>query len=191
MTEVCLCGLGFFEHFGIDIRSVTNHLSGGQKFSDWDVFDSIITQVFQTQNEGNILRESKMSLFKAQADLNCQEKLSDDISKIEQTNEDGGVLGTQPDEINANLNTDVSSQDSMSSQDKEFYRLLHRDSQTLENESTVEQNIAAEKLLISWDEIPITTRKNESFLIESPPSPTMKPGTSEQSNISDKNSVKQ
>ena len=135
-----------------------------------------------------------MAVPEAQADLNCQlEKLSDDVSEIEKTNEDGHVLGSQPDQkADANLNNEaVSSQDSISSQDKEFYRLLHRDSQTLENESTVEQNIAAEKLLISWDEIPITTRKNESFLIESPPSPTMKPGTSEQSNISDKNSVKQ
>ena len=132
-----------------------------------------------------------MALSKAKADLNCQlkENLSDDISKIEQTNED--VLGTQSDEVDANLNIDASSQDSISSQDKEFYRLLHRDSQTLENDSTVEQNIAAEKLLISWDEIPITTRKNESPLIESPPSPTMKPETSEQSNILDKNSAKQ
>ena len=135
-----------------------------------------------------------MAVPEAQADLNCQlEKLSDDVSEIEKTNEDGHVLGSQPDQkADANLNNEaVSSQDSISSQDKEFYRLLHRDSQTLENESTVEQNIAAEKLLISWDEIPITTRKNESFLIESPPSPTMKPETSEQSNISDKNSVKQ
>ena len=133
-----------------------------------------------------------MALSKAKADLNCQlkENLSDDISKIEQTNED--VLGTQPDEVDANLNTDVSSQDSISSQDKEFYRLLHRDSQTLESDSTVEQNIAAEKLLISWEEIPITsTRKNESPLIESPIRPTMKPETSEQSNILDKNLVKQ
>jgi len=132
-----------------------------------------------------------MAVPEAQADLNCQlEKLSDDVSEIEKTNEDGHVLGSQPDQkADANLNNEaVSSQDSISSQDKEFYRLLHRDSQTLENESTVEENIAAEKLLISWDEIPIFTPKNESILKNSP---AKKPERSGQTDISNKNSVKQ
>ena len=133
-----------------------------------------------------------MAVSEAQADLNCQlEKLSDDVSEIEQTNEDGRVLGAQPDEkADANLNNDaVSSQDS--SQDKEFYRLLHRNSQTLENESTIEENIAGEKLLISWNEMPIFTPKNESLLKKSPLSPPKKPERSGQSDISNKNSVKQ
>ena len=135
-----------------------------------------------------------MAVPEAQADLNCQlEKLSDDVSEIEQTNEDDHVLGAQPDQkADANLNNDVvSSQDSISSQDKEFYRLLHRDSQTLENESTIEENIAAEKLLISWNEMPIFTPKNESLLKKSPLSPPKKPERSGQSDISNKNSVKQ
>ena len=50
-----------------------------------------------------------MAVPEAQADLNSQlEKLSDDVSEIEQTNEDGHVLGAQPDQkVDANLNNDA------------------------------------------------------------------------------------
>ena len=135
-----------------------------------------------------------MAASEAQADLDCQpEKISDELSEIEGTNEDHHVLSPQTDhDVDTTLDSDVvSSQDSIPSQDKEFYRLLHRASQTLEKDSTVKENIGAEKLLISWDEIPIASRKNESLLIKSPPSPPIKPETSGENHLLNKNSVKQ
>ena len=79
----------------------------------------------------------------------------------------------------------VSSQESVLSQDREFYQLLHRDSQTLENSSTFEESVAAEKILISWNAnciIPIAaTNENASLK-------AMKP---EQNGNPDTNTVKQ
>ena len=75
----------------------------------------------------------------------------------------------------------VSSQDSVLSQDREFYQLLHRDSQTLENSSTFEESVAAEKILTSWNAIP-TPATSEN--------PSLKTTKQEQNGSSDTDTVK-
>ena len=103
--------------------------------------------------------------------------ISEKLSDIAQTNHDivesvNRTVASEDDPLNE---CNVSSQGSISSQDKEFYQLLHRDSQTLENSSTVEENIAAEKILISWYEIHMSPKNHGNTLVEKS---SMAPGPS-------------
>ena len=92
--------------------------------------------------------------------------ISEKLSDIAQTNHDivESVNRTVASEDVSPNDGSVSSQGSISSQDKEFYQLLYRDSQTLENSSTVEENIAAEEILISWYEIPMSPKTHGNTL---------------------------
>ena len=99
--------------------------------------------------------------------------MSEEISDIVSTNH---AIGLESQSVNQPIASEddpsnVSSQGSISSQDKEFYQLLYRDSQTLENSSTVEENNAAEEILITWNEIPMSSKTQEATLLENSPKP--------------------
>ena len=117
------------------------------------------------------MEKAKIEKSETQAEFSNQPEttgMSEKLSDIAKTNHDivESVNLTVASEDDSSNDGNVSSQGSISSQDKEFYQLVHRDSQTLENSSTVEENIAAEEILISWNQIPMSTKTNGATLVE-------------------------
>ena len=122
------------------------------------------------------MEKAKMEKSITQVDLSNKLEttgMSEKLPDIAETNHDivESVNRTVASGDDPSNDANVSSQGSISSQDKEFYQLLHRDSQTLENSSTVEENIAAEEILISWNEIPMSSKTQEATLLENSPKP--------------------
>ena len=122
------------------------------------------------------MEKAKMEKSETQVDLSNKLEttgMSEKLPDIAETNHDivESVNRTVASGDDPSNDANVSSPASISLQDKEFYQLVCRDSQTLENSSTVEENNAAEEILITWNEIPMSSKTQEATLLENLPKP--------------------